>query len=261
MSKIVRLLGGILFTGSSLKLLGVGFLSFNVFNGQYAEEDLRYKSAIQPFPNIFHYNGGGGDSTYSEFRIIDRDIGLGDMPVALRAFIENQGFIQTDGNPTDKIEIFEAHCKLMQENMNYFTHAWAMDKMIENRNVVVSSGMFDAVNLSPVNGEVGVNTVVDQVMSFHDKTYLSGNSARFKVDNFLNPAEAWFVSIYDPTKAGNAGKNAACNQIKRAVVVHWYFIPEPQWAALAGAAPYGEVINAWYSGAVREIAPLFTPQK
>lgn len=258
MSKIVRLLGGMLFTGSSLKLLGVGFLTFN---GQYAEKDLRFQPTILPFPNIFHYNKGGVTSEYSEFRIIDKKVGLEDMPAALRAFIENQGFVQADGNPTDKIEIFEAYCRLMQENMNYFTHAWAMDKMIENRVVVVSSGMFDAVNLSPVNGEVGVNTVVDQVMSFHDKFYLSGNSARFKVNNFLNPAEAWFVSIYDPTKAGNVGKNAACNQIKRAVVVHWYFIPEPQWEALAKIAPYGEIINAWYSGAVREIAPLFMPQK
>lgn len=258
MSKIVRLLGGMLFTGSSLKLLGVGFLTFN---GQYAEKDLRFQPTILPFPNIFHYNKGGVTSEYSEFRIIDKKVNLEDMPAALRGFIENQGFVQADGTPTDKIEIFEAYCRLMQGNMNYFTHAWAMDKMIGNRNVVVSSGMFDAVNLSPINGEVGVNTVVDQVMSFHDKIYLSGNGARFKVNNFLNPAEAWFVSIYDPTKAGNVGKNAACNQIKRAVVVHWYFIPEPQWEVLAGVAPYGEVINAWYDGAVREIAPLFTPQK
>lgn len=256
-SKIVRLLGGSLWIGFSLKLFGVEFLTFPFYdeagNAIYANEDVRLQSGILPFPCIFHYNNGGETSTYSDFRIINKpqEEVLASMPEKLSVFLAGQNIEQS--------QFFEAYCRLLQKDINYFTHAWAMDRMVENRTVSIASGMFAPVNLCPVAGEVGVDTVVSQVMSFHDKVYLSGNSARFMVKDSSHPAEAWFVSIYDPKS--NAGKNAECNQIKRAIVVHWYFLPESQWKTLADVEPYSEVIKSWISGDVIEMLSLFTPQK
>ena len=129
--------------------------------------------------------------------------------------------------------------------------------MVENRIVLVESGMFLPKNLSPIDGEIGVNTVVPQYMYFHDGDNLSGNVARFKMNDASKLAEAWFVSIYDPKD--NDGKNAECNQIKRAIVVHWYFTPI-DWEAIT--RDLADVIDLWdFVDPVASLVPFFIPQK
>ena len=132
-----------------------------------------------------------------------------------------------------------------------------MDKMTENRDTSVSTGMFEAHNLTPVNDEVGVNNIVAQTMSFHNKEYLSGNVARFQIVDSNKLADAWFISVYNPT---NNGKDDA-NNLQQVIVVHWYFftthmaIDEQQYPTLA------EAIQAWDCGEVKTIAPQITPVK
>ncbi|GEM_PF-3107190 len=254
-SKIVRVLGGVFSLCFSLKLFGAGFLTFSFYDETgaliYSEQDLRIRVGLLPFPCIFHYNAGGDTSCRSDFRILDKpqEAIEAEMPSELVSFLQGQGLAQ--------IQYFEAYCMPLLGNMNYFTHSWAMDKMVENRIVLVESGMFSPKNLSPIDGEIGVNTVVPQYMYFHDDNNLSSNVARFKIDNTSMLAEAWFVSIYDPKD--NAGKNADCNQIKRAIVVHWYFIPT-DWTSVE--EDMKSIIDLWdWFDTTPSLFPPFTPQK
>ena len=256
-SKIVRAWGGTFLFGFSLKLFGIGFLTFPFYDEAdvpfYSEDDLRMQTGLFPFPLIFHYNSGG-DTSECPFSRIMREIALADIPAQVSAFLAEQAI------DSEQIQCFEAWCMPLYPTMNYFTHPWAMDRMVENREVLVASGMFNPVNLSPTNGEIGINTVITQNMYFHDRTFLSRNCARFKMVDFTIPAKAWFVSIYDPSS--NPGKNAEINQIKRAIVVYWHFIPDvPEQIFVETLS--GEIIDI-YGGdgdPTGTLHPLFTPQK
>ena len=97
--------------------------------------------------------------------------------------------------------------------------------MIKNRLTYIASGIYEPKNLEAIAGQIGINSLVEQGMSFHDTVYLSGNSARFKIVDMNQVAEGWFVSYYDPARNANCG-NVAINQKKKAIVVHWYFLPQ-----------------------------------
>lgn len=106
---------------------------------------------------------------------------------------------------------------------NWFSHTWAMDKMIENRNVFVGAGVWDANNIVVMGGDLGANGLIEQSLSFHDGEYLSGNVCKFKIGDLNEPADGWFVSYYDPDKNKNCG-NRPENQQKKAIVMHVFFI-------------------------------------
>ena len=203
----------------------------------YVEGDLHFKSPdkiLPPFPLIFHYNGGGDSSKYSHSEIIailDEET----LPLELISFLGDQNLNQ--------IQFFEAWCRPLQDTINYFTHPWAMDRMIENRAVNVASGMLNCSNLEPINGEIGVSGVVTQTMSFHDGIYLSGNCARFKITDPTKLAKGWFVSIYR----------------QKAIVVFWHFIPQGTIDYTLDGLP---IITTDEPRIVKcELEPLFLPQK
>lgn len=217
----------------------------------YNDADIRTQSGYAPFPIIFHYNNGGLKSTRDDTRINAQQPTFKQLPESLRNFIQTNGYL--NGN----IQYFEAYAESKQSVCNYFTHTWSMDRMIANRVTSVSTGMFEAHNLAPVKGEVGVNDIVAQNMSFHEKVYLSGNVARFQIVDSTKLADAWFISVYNPTNNGNV----AANNHQQVIVVHWYFfktgmaIDEQQYPTLA------EAIQDWTCGAVKIIAPQMTPVK
>lgn len=254
--KIVRIWGGTFFFGSLLNVLGdADFFTFSLKdkdgNCIYADKDAHITCGLFPFPCIFHYKNGGDDSSHPFFRItrVFKEEEFSDyIPESLRTFLLEQS--------PKQIECYEACCTPLEKTMHYFTHPWAMDRMVENRIVSVASGIFEPENLSPINGEIGVNTVVAQEMNFHDSVYLSANVARFQMDDFSKPAKAWFVSVYDP--AVNAGKNAECNQVKRAIIVYWHFIPDQCFVELLSGELYIETPDIKPN---ESLHPLFTPQK
>ena len=166
----------------------INFIDFNVF-AIYNSSDFRAQSGAAPFPIIFHYNKGSTSSTWDEIRINAQTPAAEIIPQNVINFIQQ--------NHLQNVQYFEAYCKSTQVNCNYFTHTWSMDKMIANRLTNVSTGMFEANNLAPINNEVGINTLVAQNMSYHDSVYLSGNVARFKIVNSAQLADAWFISVYN----------------------------------------------------------------
>lgn len=260
LSKIVKVWGGAFWLGLSIKLYAMGAFMFCFYdesgNSIYSEQDLHFRAQMFPFPVVMHYNSGGDSSERPFFRIIEKFTTESVPPEleTLKIFLEEQAI------DLEQIQCFEAWCIPLHPEMNYFTHPWAMDKMVENRVVSVASGMFFPVNLSPINGEIGVGTIVAQNMNFHDKDYLSGNCARFKMDDFSKPATAWFVSVYDP--AVNVGKNAEVNQVRRAIVVHWHFIPDVPDQIFVETLS-GEVIDIGVESdeCFETLQPPFIPQK
>ena len=212
------------------------------FSAIMPKNDLRTIYKIPPFPLIFHYNQGGERSTFSECKILaypQPGICYESMPKALDDYLAKNGI--------KDIQICVACCKLKQAICNYFTHTWSMDRMVENRSTRIYSGMYNPINLSAINGEVGVNSTVLQTMSFHDKNCLSGNVARFQINDMRQIASAWFVSYYDPSLNAASG-NAPTNQEKKALVVFWLFFP-PDFlgnpANITGTGPLEDVISYW----------------
>ncbi|MDR0647446.1 MAG: hypothetical protein LBF43_03360 [Puniceicoccales bacterium] len=225
------------------------FFGFERMDERYALEDMRIQTGTYPFPLIFHYRQGGDDSKKSEFRIKDTSLTFDNLPSNI------QGILQSRNIPVADIQIFEAFAKLEEVDCNYFTHAWAMDIMIENRLAVVESGIFEAFNLQAVNGEIGINGLVPQTMSFHDKIYLSGNSARFHVNDVNQLVGGWFVSVYDPTHATNQANGNTEGQRLRAIVVKWTLIPS-SWITAPQNCTAPELLPSpiltWKSGYVDE---------
>jgi len=197
---------------------GLAWRGYDLWSGDYGENDFRCQTATFPFPIIFHYNynkGGGLNSTWSEARISKKEMLIADVPETIKQVLVG----------IDDVEVYEAYCKLEQAECNYFTHTWSMDHMVENRNTIIASGVYGAKNIGAIAGQIGINSLVEQGMSFHDTVYLSGNSARFKIVDMNQVAEGWFVSYYDPARNANCG-NVAINQKKKAIIVHWTFIPK-----------------------------------
>lgn len=246
---------------SSAVIVKGDFSSFNVWNLGYNDSDMRTQTFTQPFPIIFHYERGGDDSVTPDYRIARNDHpeqAPNDLPQAINDLLAG----------TNDVQYFEAYCKLERQNCNYFTHSWSMDRMIENRMTHVSSGMYEPHNLQPINGMIGANNLVEQVMHFHDSTYLSGNVARFQVVDMNNVADAWFVSVYNPNRNQEPyntrsttyrSYNAHINQQRKAIVVHWYLIPnnvQPQAKLLQDA------LANWYTRDAEEnLTPQFVPQQ
>ena len=97
-------------------------------------------------------------------------------------------------------------------------------------------------------------------MSFHDTVYLSGNSARFKIVDMNQVAEGWFVSYYDPARNANCG-NVAINQKKKAIIVHWTFIPKNLFN-VEKLPSLKNVIENWDKEDIKlDLKPQFTPVK
>ena len=191
----------------------------------YGGDDYRIGYGMPPFPIIFHYGSGGLNSDYSPVKI-HRALTMQDIPDA----IWNSMQIALQGCDAANIQVYEAYCKLSKQDCNYFTHTWSMDKMDTNGNnrlTEVASGVYSPINIKPQKGQLGENGLIQQTMSFHkdedNNWYLSGNCARFSIEDMNNVAEGWFVSLYDPMV--NAESDNIENQIKKAIVVHWYFIP------------------------------------
>jgi hypothetical protein len=224
----------ILMTGSHSAFCN--FLGFDIGNGRYAPEDMRTQTYTYPFPLIFHYRQGRDDSKKSEFRIKDAVSTFNDLPADIQTLLQNRNI------PVQDIQVFEAYAKLEQAECNYFAHAWAMDVMIDNRSAVVESGIFKSFNLQAINGEIGIHVLVPQTMSFHDQTYLSGNSARFKVNDVHQLAGGWFVSVYDPIHSVNQANGNTDGQRLRAIVVKWTIIP-----------------SSWFTASQHCIAPELLP--
>ncbi|MDR2768997.1 MAG: hypothetical protein LBB19_00340 [Puniceicoccales bacterium] len=198
------------------------FLGFGRMYERYDFEDMRVQTYTYPFPLIFYYKQGGDTSERSDFRIRDVVLTFNNLPDNIQTLLQSKNI------PVEDIQVFEAYAKLKQAECNYFTHTWAMDVMTNNRSAVVDSGIFGAFNLEAVNGEIGIGSLVPQTMSFHDKTYLSGQggkSARFKVKDVNQLSGGWFVSVYDPTHAANQSNGNIEGQRPRAIVVKWTIIP------------------------------------
>lgn len=208
----------------------------------YSENDLRRQSCMFPFPIIFYYNGGGETSEISyDVRITDEELSIDILP-------EN---IKKELKGVANVEVYKAYCKLEQAECNYFTHAWSMDRMIEDRTTYIKSGIYEHENLAAIDGMIGINSLVGQEMYFHGKFFLSGNSARFKIKNMSQLAKGWFVSYYDPDKNANCGNNPV-NQVKKAIVVHWTFIPKNLFNA--GELPdLADVIHNWNKEDIRQV--------
>ncbi|MDR1254650.1 MAG: hypothetical protein LBJ78_01305 [Puniceicoccales bacterium] len=195
------------------------FIGFGKIDERYILEDMRVQTYTYPCPLIFHYRQGGDDSKKSEFRIKDITLTFDNLPANI------QGLLQSRNIPVADVQVFEAYAKLEQADCNYFTHPWAMDVMTDNRLAVVESGIWGSFNLQAINGEIGIDGLVPQTMSFHDKTYLSGNSARFNVNDVNQLAGGWFVSVYDPQNAVNQANGNTDGQRLRAIAIKWTIIP------------------------------------
>ena len=131
--------------------------------------------------------------------------------------------------------------------------------MVENRNVKVSTGIFEAHNISPIEGQLGFGCIVPQTMSFHDKIYLSGNVAKFKIVNPQEIADAWFISVYNPeVNDGNINEN---KQQPKVILVHWYFFTNPT-SVLEKIEQYPKFAEAalnWKEGEMLPCEPQFKP--
>lgn len=215
----------------------------------YSGNDFRYPSWTSPFPIIFHYNQGGTSSNQSyEVRITDEELSIDILPENIKQKLAE----------VTNVEVYKAYCKLEQAECNYFTHAWSMDRMIEDRKTYIESGIYEPKNLEAVDGEIGINSLIEQEMSFHNAVYLSGNSARFKINDMNKIAEGWFVAYYNPNKNANCG-NSAINQKKKAIVVHWTFIPKNLFDA-EKLPDLANVIQNWDTEDIRLVLePQFSP--
>lgn len=234
----------ILFTSISL-----AWRDYDVFSLRYPENDFRIRTGLSPFPIIFHYNTGSETSFYSDIRITEKEITFTEIPEAIKIALKD----------IEDIEIYEAYCQLKQTDCNYFTHTWSMDRMIENRCTNIASGIYESENLEAVNGEIGINNLVPQTMSFHDKIYLSGNSARFKISNFNQIAQGWFVSYYDSSKNAQCGNNPI-NQKRKAIVIYWTFIPKHLFNTIA-FPQFSNIIENWNNigTTILSLIPQFHP--
>ncbi len=171
----------------------------------YNVMDYRAQHNIKRFPIIFHYRNGGGDSSVSSRGDNAEKLTYSQLPASVKQTIEKKGI------PFLNVEIYRARCELLlYPTINYFTHCWAMDQMIENVLATVESGIFESTNLIAVDGQIGVNSLVSQQLSFHDVEHLSGNVAKCKVVNTSLDSNGWFLSIHN----------------NKAIVVHWIF-PAP----------------------------------
>ena len=233
---------------------------YDLWSGNYSENDFRYQSGLFPFPIIFHYNRGGLNSTWSEVRIAEKEMTLTDVPDAIQQVLVG----------IDDVEVYEAFCLLNEQNCNYFTHTWSIDKMDTKANdkfTIIASGIYESKNLNGnVPESIGINSLIGQGMSFHrgnpdrENWYLSGNSARFKISDMNQVAEGWFVSYYDPIKNANCG-NSAINQKKKAIVVHWTFIPKNLFNVEKLPA-LKSIIENWDKEDVKcDLKPQFIPVK
>ena len=234
---------------------GVEFSGFNIFGAGYSNMDLRFSSYQAPFPIIFHYLQGGTSSIAPDYRILRND-NPNNVPNGLPAGITIE--LQTRG--IQNVQYFEAYCKAENRACNYFTHLWSMDKMVENRIANISSGIYAPNNLTAFQGQIGVNNLVQQSMSFHDKIYLSGNVARFTITNMNQVADAWFLSVYAPKV--NQGVNAQVNQTSKAIVIHWYIFPPNFDNNQTNNQHLREVLTNWDTGNTFEsLTPQFIPQQ
>ena len=229
---------------------GLAWRGYDLWSGDYDENDFRYQSATFPFPIVFHYNAGGQKSTWSEARVSEKEMSIADVPETIKQVLAG----------IDDVEVYKAFCKLEQAECNYFTHTWSMDHMVKNRFTYISSGVYNAKNLEAIAGQIGINSLVEQGMSFHDTVYLSGNSARFKIVDMNQVAEGWFVSYYDPARNANCG-NVAINQKKKAIIVHWTFIPKNLFN-VEKLPSLKNVIENWDKEDIKlDLKPQFTPVK
>ena len=242
-TKILKLLT--LTTGLTLNAEAINFVNFDVFS-IYNFADFRVQTGTAPFPIIFHYNNGRESSTWDEIRINAKQ--PEGIPQRIRNFIQQ--------NHLQNVQYFEAYCKSTSSNCNYFTHTWSMDKMIANRVTKVSTGIFEVHNLAPINGQVGVNTLVAQNMYYHDSIYLSDNVARFQIINRNQLADAWFISVYNPQ--ANDG-NIAGNRQPKTIVVHWYFFNKNMSITPQTYPTLAEAIKEWDRANTVTMKPQMTP--
>ena len=235
-------------TALALSAEAINFVDFNIHEN-YNEQDYRCRKIVPPFPLIFHYNAGDEDST-SDFFLINAQQPTGDeIPQSVSNFITQ--------NTLQNVQYFEAYCESTQADCNYFTHTWSMDKMIDDRITTVSTGMFEAHNLAPINGQIGVNALVAQNMSYHGSVYLSGDSAKFQIVDPNQLADAWFISVYNPQD--NDG-NISDNQVQKTIVVHWYFYSEGTQIDAQQYPTLFEAVKGHQAGQT-VMAPQITPVK
>ncbi len=229
----IKKLALISLTSTLCTSISLAWRDYDIYSLGYPENDFRIKTGLSPFPIIFHYNTGVETSFYADICITEKEITVTEIPEAIKIALKD----------IEDIEIYEAYCQLKQTDCNYFTHTWSMDRMIENRRTNIASGIYEPENLEAVNGEIGINNLVPQIMSFHDKIYLSGNSARFKISNFNQMAQGWFVSYYDPSKNAQCGNNPI-NQKRKAIVIYWTFIPKPLFNTIS-FPQFSNIIENW----------------
>ncbi|MDR0393043.1 MAG: hypothetical protein LBH52_02315 [Puniceicoccales bacterium] len=221
--KTKLLLMFILMTGSHNAFCN--FLGFGRMFDRYNPEDMRTQTYTYPFPLIFHYKRGEHTSKQSDFRIKNVVLTFDDLPANI------QGLLQDRGIPIADVQVFEAYAKLEQAECNYFTHTWAMDVMTDDRLVVVESGIFGAFNLQSIDGKIGTGSLVPQTLSLHNKIYLSGNVARFNVNDVNQLSGGWFVSVYNPAHPVNRANGNTEGQRLRVIAVKWTIIPSSWFTA------------------------------
>lgn len=199
--------------------------SFSHFSGFdidffYPENDFRRKHNIMPFPNIAVENPYCKDLRTLGYMSIAYNPTPNVIPHNCPSSVIN--FLLEEN--IKNVQFFRAywyHLYAFCFPYNYITQLWAMEKMpyTSTQTIVVDSGIFEPHNLEAVNDEIGINSVIQQEMSYRDNISLQGK-AHFKKIEYKGtiPTFGWFVSVYDPRK--NTGyDNFNTQQTKKAIVI------------------------------------------
>lgn len=215
MKKLITLLTLVTSTAMSF---AVTFPNQLHFDGD--KKDLRAKARLRIFPMIFHYLEGGKTSEMymghdRVVNFLETHCDSGEEEVKKVLYKSGKKFPTEVKNELaqkrikpEELKIYRVEgCMPKFADCNYYTHCWAMDRMVEDVKVNVMNGIFYSNNIEVVNGEIGINKFVSQQMSYHDNNCLSPNNARFKIKDLNKRASGWFVSI--------------CG--KKAIAVYWKF--------------------------------------
>ena len=174
----------------------------------FAPEDFRNRTLIPPLPAIFCYGQGSLNSTsanYSIYMELPRAAEL--LPPGILQELNSKGievqnvpmYLLTSEMPTYPNVLPGGWVKRAEGvDLNYFTHCWIHDRMVENRNTAVASGVFEPKGITAGSeNSLGINSLASYGQNFHDRVYLSGPMARFRLTSYEESpiASGWFLSI------------------------------------------------------------------
>lgn len=199
------------------------FADFSAYDIEffYPEDDFRRMYELIPFPSItVDERCGTGLNVFGGTHITytcTPNVRPKECPLSVIRFLEQENI--------QDVQFFKARWWHLHapfsDYYNYLTQLWAMERMphTQPQSIVIASGIFEPQNLEAFNSEIGINSVVEQTMSYDGYISFQGN-ARFKLSgtNIYVPTSGWFVSVYDPQK-NTDGCNFNTQHQKKAIVV------------------------------------------